>query len=385
MAQAGSMTFPALMPQLMAEWHLSAVEAGWIVGMYFAGYAVAVPLLAALTDRLDARPVVIFSALLAGLSVVMLGTVVEEARLAMLSRFLTGIGVAGVHMPGLGLLAARLEGDARRRGSAVYAACYAMGTAGSFLIAGLVAPDYGWRAAFVVSGLMAAPVVPLVALVGRAPPRTPPDPATRPALLDFRPVVRNREALAYIVAYAGNTWEVFGVRAWMVAFLGFSMAASGVAASSWNPAIVSAVSVVAGVIAGLMVAEAAVHHDRRKVVAATAIVSVLVALAIAATVRAPTTLIVALLVLHGATSYGDAPSISAGVVEAATPGQRGATLAVFAMIGFLSGLAAPLVVGVLLEALGGTGSALAWSSVFVTLSLGSLVAATAMRLIGTRR
>src|SRR5260221_3531608 len=49
------MTFAATMPQIAAEWGLSAGEAGWIGGIYFAGYAVAVPFLASATDRIDGR------------------------------------------------------------------------------------------------------------------------------------------------------------------------------------------------------------------------------------------------------------------------------------------------------------------------------------------
>lgn len=40
------MTFAATLPQIAAEWGLSATEAGWIGGVYFARYVVAVPIIA---------------------------------------------------------------------------------------------------------------------------------------------------------------------------------------------------------------------------------------------------------------------------------------------------------------------------------------------------
>ena len=44
-------------------------------------------------------------------------------------------------------------------------------------------------------------------------------PAAERRTLDFRPVLRNRAAMAFIVGYAGHTWELFALRAWLVAFL----------------------------------------------------------------------------------------------------------------------------------------------------------------------
>ncbi len=51
----GTFAFPALLPVFFAEWGLTNTEAGWISGIYFAGYTVAVPVLVSLTDRVDAR------------------------------------------------------------------------------------------------------------------------------------------------------------------------------------------------------------------------------------------------------------------------------------------------------------------------------------------
>ena len=54
------------------------------------------------------------------------------------------------------------------------------------------------------------------------PPRTSSGP--RAALLDFRPILRNRSALAYSLAYCVHTWEMSALRAWVVTFLTFAAA-----------------------------------------------------------------------------------------------------------------------------------------------------------------
>ena len=49
--------FPALLPTFQVEWDLNNTAAGWISAAYFAGYMVLVPVLAGITDRLDARKI----------------------------------------------------------------------------------------------------------------------------------------------------------------------------------------------------------------------------------------------------------------------------------------------------------------------------------------
>src|SRR3546814_15437726 len=49
----------------------------------------------------------------------------------------------------------------------------------------------------------------------------------RAPLLDLRPVVRNRPALAYVLANMGHSFENYGARAWTVAFLMFAMGLQG--------------------------------------------------------------------------------------------------------------------------------------------------------------
>jgi MFS family permease len=51
----GSSSFSALVPEFQREWGLSNTDAGWINGIFYGGYVLAVPLLVGLTDRIDPR------------------------------------------------------------------------------------------------------------------------------------------------------------------------------------------------------------------------------------------------------------------------------------------------------------------------------------------
>ena len=71
---AGFSTYPTLLPRLQSEWGMNNSEAGFLSGIFFAGYMAAVPVLTSLTDRLDARRIYLASSAVAALAVVGLGT-----------------------------------------------------------------------------------------------------------------------------------------------------------------------------------------------------------------------------------------------------------------------------------------------------------------------
>jgi MFS family permease len=56
-------SFPALQPEFQGLWTLSDSEAGFVSGIYFVGYVIAVPLASGLTDRMEARRVYLASLL----------------------------------------------------------------------------------------------------------------------------------------------------------------------------------------------------------------------------------------------------------------------------------------------------------------------------------
>ncbi len=68
LVQIGAFSLPALLPGYIDQWHLTKTEAGSLVGIFFAAYVVAVPVLVALTDRVPARNVYVVGAGLTALS-----------------------------------------------------------------------------------------------------------------------------------------------------------------------------------------------------------------------------------------------------------------------------------------------------------------------------
>jgi MFS family permease len=367
-------TFAAVMPEITADWGLTASEAGWIGGIYFAGYAASVPILAGVTDRIDGRWVFAGCSLLAaGASFVFAGCA-DGFWTALVLRFLNGVALAGVHMPGLKLLVDRVAGRARARGTAIYTSSYALGSAGSFLVAGIVDTTFGWRGTFIISG-----IVPLLAIAAITLLPAVAEPLPLGAfVLDFRPVLRDRALMAYVLAFAGNTWEVFSVRVWFVAYLAWTLSLPGNYLPLPGLAVISGLASLAGFPVSIAVAELALRYGRR-VIVATCLTSVLVCLALTVTAGGPTLVVVPLLVLVQITSIADAGALSSGAVAAADPARRGAALAAYAFTGYTAAFVGPVAVGIALDQFGGAGSPTGWTAAFATMALGSTAAAWAMR------
>src|SRR6185312_16613347 len=62
LVQIGAFSLPALLPDFIDRWHLTKTEAGSLVGVFFAAYVFAVPVLVALTDRVPTRNIYVVGA-----------------------------------------------------------------------------------------------------------------------------------------------------------------------------------------------------------------------------------------------------------------------------------------------------------------------------------
>src|SRR5688572_16002317 len=116
----GFSAVPALLPELQRAWSLSATEAGTLTGAFFAGYMVAVPLLTALTDRIDARKIYLGATLMASLANLGLALFARDFASGLALQILAGVGLAGMYMPGLKLLSDHVTGPKQSRFVAFY-------------------------------------------------------------------------------------------------------------------------------------------------------------------------------------------------------------------------------------------------------------------------
>ena len=368
------MTFSATLNEIAADWSLNASQSGWIGGIYFAGYALAVPSLAGASDRMNGRWLYLGSALLAAAASFAFALFADGFVAALVLRFLGGMGLAGVHMPGLNLLMDRIDRSFQGRAAGIYTSSYAAGSAGSFLIAGVIDGVFGWRAAFVAAGI--GPLLSICALALLPPGSTRRRFDKRP--LPLQALLRNRALIAYVAAFAGNTWEVFAVRVWFVAYLAWVLNLPGNHITLPPLGVVSGIASLAGVPVSMVMAEFATLRGRRPVVIGICVISVATCLALSATVGGSIWIVLPLLILVQITSFADVGALAGGAVAAADPAQRGAALALYALAGFTTGFLGPVAVGNVLDWFGGASSPSGWMAGYAVIAIGSAAAAWAV-------
>lgn len=376
------MTVAAVLPTLIAEWGMSNSQAGWLGGVFFAGYLVAVPVLVPLTDRIPPKRICLVATVLG--AVVSIGFALLAAGFwsGMALRFLAGVAMAGAYMPALKILADSLEEPWRSRASSYYTSVFGIGTAISILAGGAIADLYGWRWAFAAAGIGNA----LSLLIGLLwLPTGKSDPTVRRGLLvDFRPVFRNRAAMGYILAYAGHLWEGFTNRIWIVAFLAWYVLQEAGSPMFTTPVVVATLVALCGVPVSMFAGEIAARRNRKKVLYSIYAAALIMGLLLASTplTGMPPSLVAAIAIVYGMALYADTGTVTAGTVSAADPALRGATMAVHAMLGFVGATLGPAVAGIVLDLAGGRDDPAAWGAAWLVGVAGGVFAAFALRFFG---
>lgn len=375
----GSAAFASTLVRLARLWHLDSTRAGWISSAYFLGYAIGVPLLVALTDRFDARAIYLAGCTIGAISGAGFCLFANGLWTAFLFQALAGMATGGTYMPGLRLLTTRLGKSARIRAIPYYTTAFSVGTSLSFLISGWAAERYGWRATFLIGGLgsLAAAALTMAATYGipvqddlsAVPTRHP---------LDFRPVLHNRRAIAYVLAYGGHCWELFAFRGWLPTYLLFAWhrynsANAVLKLSRWSMLIV-----LIGVPASILGAESVNSGTRNRLIRGVEFASIVTCMLSVVFAGVSFQLALAALFLYNIAIMADSGALTAGLVEVARPDEQGATLAIYSLVGFVGAAIGPLVVGTALDLGGGFGSARAWYLGFGAMGAGSLLAAIAM-------
>jgi len=370
---------PAIMAQhLMPLWDLSAGQAGLMASAYAFGYMLAVPILTALTDRFDARRILLAGSAVSGLATIAFGLFADGLLSASLIWAVAGAGFGGAYMPGLKALTDRLPSGDTSRSVTLYTSSFSVGVGLSFLVSQLVADFYGWRTAFFVTGV--APVAMVIVCFLLAPFKPKPSPGHP---LDFRTVFRNRAALGYIFGYGAHCFELYGMRTWIVAFWTFVVARND-GGVSLGPIAVSVLVTLLSLPASILGNEASIRFGRRRAISVIMFASAAVAISIGCSATQSALLLLPLVLLYGLTVPGDSGSLTAGMSLSAIPANRGATMALHSTVGFgLSALGA-WGTGVALDAAGGPASATGWLAAFSLLAAGVLLGPIALQWAASR-
>jgi MFS family permease len=286
-------------------------------------------------------------------------------------------------MPGLKAIADPLTGTAQSRAVSWHAAGVGVAGAGSFAVAGLMDALAGPTGAFLFGAGCAALACAIAALVMPARLAGATDKPPPSSLLDFRPVLRNRAAMAWIAGYTVHTWELAALRAWGVTFLAAAIARHGAPAWLPGPTVLFTAAGLVGIVCSITGNETAQRLGRRRVVTlamgAAATLSLVAGWSGALSVE----LAIVLVLAWNAAIYIDSSALTAGTVQAADPPRRGATMGLHSMAGYAGGFVGPLGVGLALDFLGR--DALGWGVAFGHLAVVTLIGLAVLLRLGRAR
>lgn len=381
----GMHAVPALLPLFVRMWSLSNTEAGWIAGIPYLTYLIGVSFIG-ITDRVDARRMLILGALVNVIGYGGMGFA-DGFWSALFFRVLQGFGFAWTHLPGVKAISDRVAGENKGRASSIYISSFAVCSSFSLLLAAETKDAFGWEWAFVlpaVTNLIAAglilfllpPAVPegRLAQDGR-------QPTQWRIIPNFRPVLRNKPAVGYIVGAFAHHFELLGVRAWTVAFLTWAVAARPDIPDSFNVPLVATLLILIGVPTSMAGGEfghrAGYARAAFLVMTASALAAVFVGFAAAWSLW----LLVGLVLMHNCFVLADSGVLNGGAVNASDPVQRGNTVAVYGVAAAAGGLLGPVLFGVVLDLTGGGQSAVSWGWAFAFLGIVVMAGAVVVRLL----
>ena len=369
--------YSAVLPLVVEDWGLSGLRAGIVFGVFQAGYLLAIVPVGVLVDRHSPRYVIATGATVTGVFSLGFALLADGFLAGSVLRFLAGIGMAGVYVPGMRFVTDWYDEAARGRAMGLYIGTFSVSSGLSFLLASSIAAAFEWRIAVAATSAGALLVAPLMLAVARDAPGT----ADRGAAGFDLAVLRNRAYVAAVGVYTWHNWELFGVRNWLVAFL-VSTAAVG---SLANP------DAAAGTLAGVMIALGGLGNvlggslsdrlGRTTVIGIALACSGLVSATIGLLGWLPLPLLVVVLLLWGVVLTMDSAPTSTAITEIVDDERVGTALSLQSFVGFTSTVVSPVVFGAALDRGG-------FAVAFPTLAAGAGVALAsllALRYFGRRR
>lgn len=140
-------------PVVAKEWHLPLAALGPLFSASIVGLMVGYLLLSPLANKLEHRRLVVLSVAIFGVFTLLCSVAGDENQLIAF-RFLTGVGLGGA-IPSAVALTSEFAPARRRSTFVMFIYCwFALGFVAASLLSGAVIPEWGWRAMFVIGGVL---------------------------------------------------------------------------------------------------------------------------------------------------------------------------------------------------------------------------------------
>ena len=362
-------SYVAALPLIQNEWGIGNTSAGVIFSAYLAGYALSALLVLPLTDRLPTRWVFLASALVTVVGNLLFPIVAFEPVVASALRFVAGIGLVGIYMPGLRIISREFPDAGRGAAMGLYVTAFYTANAASLLATGALMNHFDWRTAYLVLSLASILTVPLVILLVKD---ARDSDAHSGGGLQLG-VLSDARTRKYIIGYSLHAMELYAARVWLPALLAAALVYRGtdVERAAVTAATVGGIALGVGSVGPVMGGAISDRFGRSASAGGIFILSGVCSLAIGWMIAAPWVMIVALACVLGWAISADSSIYSTALTETAPPGRLGSTMAVQAFLGFMGGTLGPVFIGGILDVFEGR---LAWGVGFTGIALLSVVA-----------
>ncbi len=357
----------AVVPQLTAQWNLSASQGSWLTIAVQLGFVTGALLSAGLTlaDAIPPRRLMLLGAV--GASIMNLALlVVDGATGAMIARFATGALLAGVYPPGMKVMASWFRRD-RGLALGVMVGALTLGSALPHLVNALGGAD--WRLVIVITSVLTVGGGAIAEFGVRDGPFWFPTVPFDPRQLLV--VVRDREVRLASIGFLGHMWELYAMWAWIGVFYATSFEAggSGLSVVAASTAAFATIGVgAAGCVVGGRLAD---RHGRARLTSISMVLSGASSLTIGLLWSGPTLPLVLLGLFWGFWIVADSAQFSTVVTEVADQRYVGTAVTLQLAFGFMVTAATIWLIPLLADLVG-------WRWAFVVLAGGPLVGTVAM-------
>lgn len=341
--------YVAALPFIQEEWDAGGMAAGAAFSAYLAGYAVAALLILPATDRIPARIVFLASAATSVVGNALFPLAAFDVLSASALRFIAGVGLVGLYMPGLRLIAAAFPASARGAAMGMYVTAFYAANAVSLFVSGILLDDFEWRRALLIVSAASALSVPMAfaLTLGRdagAPSSSGGGGLRLSALADKR-------SRTFVIGYSLHAMELYAVRVWLPGLLAAAQVARGAdtAQAAASAATLGGIALAAGSVGPVMGGALSDRFGRAASAMAIFALSGVCCLAIGWAASAPWQIAIALACVLGWATAADSSIYSTAIAETSPPEALGSSMALQAFFGFMGGVIGPIYMGAILD------------------------------------
>ena len=364
---------------IQKEWGLNNTQIGFVYSAYLGGYALSALFVIPLTDRFGSKHIMLWATILTCVTHILFPLAAENMISAIILRSIGGIGLVGVYIPGLRMIAQRFSTSGRGTAMGLFVTAYYGATAVSLIITGSLISIFDWRQAYLTVSLISTISIPLSYLLLRYVNNE------RSRKTDGRLniiVLASPHARYLILGYTAHAIQLYAVRVWLPVFLLSTLIGKGIdnTQAAITAATVGGLALSAGATGPVIGGIISDRIGRANSVSLIFALSGTCALIIGWANDLSWTLTVILSVLYGWAISADSAIYSTGITELTNPLRLGSTMAIQAFIGLVGGVAGPIAFGSILDI---SPDSFRWSLAFSSLSILAIISILAMHQLRT--